>query len=322
MPNRVNRAIDLLAQDQPIYNVNCDHVLTYEQGRKDAQTWADYISVGMEHEAFDLAGLAEYMRGLGDGGPTSLGHRTPAVIVEAPVRGTDELNVRFNDWQFRQILARGVHGILLCQVESPEAVRAFVESCRYRHHLLGVDPALRAPGRPARETAGEDKGLARSTVSTNARPLLGLGTRGRASEKTAAPVWGLTTLDYIERCEPWPLNPRGELLLGIKLESPEAVARCEEILQVPGIGFAQIGVDDLSLCFGYLEVRRDAYPPELEEARQRVLAACKKYGLPFSENATPANVIDKIEEGARMIRGRQEETAVVGRGHAARTRPS
>ena len=32
-------------------------VLTYEQGRKDAKTWADYINVGMEHGAFDMTGL-------------------------------------------------------------------------------------------------------------------------------------------------------------------------------------------------------------------------------------------------------------------------
>ncbi len=56
-------------------------MLTYAQGRVDAQTWADYINVGMEHGAFDVAGLAAYMRGLVDGGPTRSGHRTPAVIV-------------------------------------------------------------------------------------------------------------------------------------------------------------------------------------------------------------------------------------------------
>ena len=66
----------------------------------------------MEHGAFDMTALAEYMRGLVDGGPTNSGHRTPAIIVEAPVNGIDGPNVAFNAWQFRQILARGVHGIL------------------------------------------------------------------------------------------------------------------------------------------------------------------------------------------------------------------
>src|SRR5581483_10245329 len=142
---RSNRAIELLAQDQAIYYVGAHsgHVLTRVQGREDAGTWADYINIGMEHGAFDMTGLGEYMTGLVEGGPTRSGHRTPAVIVEAPVNGTDEANIRYNAWQFRQILARGVHGILLCQAESADAVRAFVESCRYPNQLVGLDP-----GRP------------------------------------------------------------------------------------------------------------------------------------------------------------------------------
>ena len=117
---RTNRAIELLEQDQAVYYVgqHSGHVLTHAQGREDASTWADYINVGMEHGSFDMAGLAEYMRGLVDGGPTNSGHRTPTVIVEAPVRGIDEAGVHANTWQVRQILARGVHGVLLCQAES------------------------------------------------------------------------------------------------------------------------------------------------------------------------------------------------------------
>jgi 4-hydroxy-2-oxoheptanedioate aldolase len=142
--NRINRAVELLEQDQAIYCIgeHTGHVLTYEQGREDAGTWADYINVGMEHGASDMTGLAEYMRGLIDAGPTTSGHRAPTVIVELPVGGTDEANVRFNSWQIRQVLARGVHGILLCQAENAAAVRAFVESCRYPVGRDGVDESL------------------------------------------------------------------------------------------------------------------------------------------------------------------------------------
>src|SRR5689334_10627683 len=109
MASRINRAIELLQQDQAIYYTghHTGHVLTCAQGREDAQTWADYINIGMEHGAFDMPGLADYMRGLAEGGQTRSGHRTPAVIIEAPVNGTDEANVRHNAWQFRQILGRG-----------------------------------------------------------------------------------------------------------------------------------------------------------------------------------------------------------------------
>ena len=84
-----------------------------------------------KHGCFDLSGLDQFMKGLADGGPTNSGHKTPAVIVELPVDGVSADVIRANGWQMRQLLARGVHGLLLCHAESPEAVRAFVETCRY-----------------------------------------------------------------------------------------------------------------------------------------------------------------------------------------------
>jgi 4-hydroxy-2-oxoheptanedioate aldolase len=306
MSQRVNRAIEQLAQDRAIYYVgnHTGHVLTYEQGRADAATWADYINVGMEHGAFDMAGLAAYMRGLVDGGPTESGHRTPTVVVEAPVNGTEAANVRFNAWQFRQILARGVHGILLCQAESADAVRAFVESCRFPHHAQSVDPSLPSP-----------KERLNGAVTRAAANGLGVGTRGRGSELTAAAIWGLETEEYLDRCDPWPLNPRGELLLGVKLESPEAVANCEAILDTPGLGFAELGPGDLGLSLGYVRVPREPYPPEMAAARERVFAACRARGIAFLEGATPETIAHKIDEGVRVVAGQRKETADVGRAH-------
>ena len=315
MGERINRAIELLMQDQAIYYVggHTGHVLTREQGRLDAQTWADYINVGMEHGAFDPAGLAAYMQGLIEGGPTASGHRTPPVIVEAPVNGTDEANVRFNAWQFRQILSRGVHGILLCQAESPAAVRAFVESCRYPHNTVGLDPAL--PSSTERMV-----GVERQPIQGESR-WLGVGTRGRGGEPSAAPIWGLDGPEYMARCDPWPLNPQGELLLGVKLESPEGIANCEAILAVPGIGFAELGPGDLSLALGYTSVSRNAYPPELTAARDRVFAACRANDVPFLDSGSPETVAALIDEGVRVIAGHREETARVGRRHQRRTMP-
>src|SRR5258706_12004301 len=130
---RINRAIELLAEGQPIYYTGSHSGTagTFEQGVKDAQTYADYISYDMEHAPFDVKGLADYMRGLAQGGPTKSGHRTPAVIVNVPVNGTDEASVRANAWMFQQVLATGVHGVLLCHADTPGAVRAFVEAIRF-----------------------------------------------------------------------------------------------------------------------------------------------------------------------------------------------
>jgi 4-hydroxy-2-oxoheptanedioate aldolase len=293
MSQRINRAIELLESGQPIYYVggHTGHRLTSDQGKLDVKTWADYINVGMEHGAFDMAGLDAYMRGLVDGGPTNSGHRTPAVLVEVPVNGANEAVIRYNAWQFRQILARGVHGILLCQAESADAVRAFVESCRYPIHKVGVGRGL------------------------------GPGTRGRGSEPGVAWVWGLRPEEYLDRADPWPLNPNGELLLGVKIESPEGVSNVEQILSVPGIGFAEMGPGDLGLALGYKQVPRDPYPPEMQEARDRVFRVCQTRGIAFLESCTPENVTHKIDEGVRVVAGHREETAKVGRAHTRRTMP-
>jgi 4-hydroxy-2-oxoheptanedioate aldolase len=292
MGKRINRAIELLAQDQPIYYMggHTGHVLTYEQGKKDAATWADYINIGMEHGAFNMAGLDDYLRGLIDGGPTRSGHRMPTVIVEAPVEGASEQIVRFNAWQFRQILARGVHGILLCQAETPEAVAAFVESCRYPINRAGVGAGL------------------------------GVGTRGVGSEPSATAVWGVERDEYIRRADPWPLNPEGELLLGLKIESAAAIPRVEEILSVPGIGFAEMGPGDLSMSLGYLRPPQPL-PAEMQAVRERVLTACRANGIAFLEAATPENIQEKIDAGVRVVAGHREETARAGRAYSRREMP-
>ena len=290
--HRINRAIELLADDQPIYYTggHTGAVLTHERGLHDARTWADCINVGMEHGCFDLAGLAHYMAGLAAGGPTASGHRTPAVIVEAPVDGTGEPVVRYNAWQFRQILARGVHGILLCQAETPDAVRAFVESCRYPRNMAGVGAGLER------------------------------GTRGVGSESSAAPVWGVDGDEYIARCDPWPLNPDGELLLGIKVESVRGVAHIEQMLAVPGLGFAECGPGDLHMSYGVERVP-GRHDPRVLAAAERVRAACAANGVAFLEVCTAATVTARIDRGVRVVSGGQEEIARIGRAHTRRTLP-
>ena len=296
MTNRINKAIELLEQDQPVYYMgpHSGHVLTYEQGLTDAQTWADYINVGMEHGSFDMTGLDNYLKGLIDGGPTKSGHRTPAVIVELPVEGTSEDIIKFNAWQIRQVLARGVHGILLCTAESADAVRAFVEACRYPSNLQGV---------------GE--GLSK-------------GTRGVGSENTASPVWGVDRDDYILKADPWPLNPDGELLLGLKIETVRGLNHCEQIFTVPGIAWAEMGPGDMHMSMGL--IRGDEDDVRVNAARARVNAACVQNGVRFlggvHGKGEGTEALKKvINSGARIMSGGNPQLAEEGRKYTDRTMP-
>jgi 4-hydroxy-2-oxoheptanedioate aldolase len=279
---RVNRAIELLEQGQPIYYTGSHSGTsgTFEQGRKDAQTYADYISYDMEHAPFDVAGLAEYMKGLVAGGPTRSGHRTPAVIVNVPVNGTDEAAVRANAWMFAQVLATGVHGIMLTHADTPGAIRAFIEAVRLPIHE---------------------------------------GRRGAHGTPTAAKIWGISQEQYLDKADAWPLNPDGELLLGVKLEDKYALANAEESLQVPGIGMAEWGPSDMALSLGVRGpgAERD---PRMVAARARVFAACRANKIFFLNSMNPGNVIDMIKEGV-MVGPASQQAAEIGRKYTNRKLP-
>ena len=113
---RVNRAIELLEQGQPIYYTGTAD-RGFEGGVKAAKTWADYITYEMEHAPFDVSNLADFMRGLVAGGPTRSGHRTPTVIVTLPMNGSDEQSVNANAWMIKpKNLESGKHYPLLMWV--------------------------------------------------------------------------------------------------------------------------------------------------------------------------------------------------------------
>ncbi|MDE2889804.1 MAG: aldolase/citrate lyase family protein [Gemmatimonadota bacterium] len=285
MPKRINRAIELLEQGQPIYYVGISE-LSYETGRDMAGTWADYINVSIEHGAFDMPGLGAFMRGLVDGGPTANGHRTPAVIVDLPVEGSSEAEVRANAWMFKQALARGVHGILLCHAEDPEGVRAFVESCRY-------------PFRKPAEGHGD-------------------GRRGAGGQGWAAEIWGLSAADYLEKADPWPLSPGGELMLGVKIENKRALANAEATARVQGLAFGEWGPGDMGMSFGHADRHDPPYPPEIRAARSRVMAACKEAGLFFLNGANEENIREMIDEGVMICSGGREAVAQAGRAYTGR----
>ena len=296
MAKRINRVIELLGQGQPLYNAGA-HDLSYENGKVMASTWADYIGVEMEHGSFDMSALDEFMRGLVDGGPTPSGHRTPPVIMTIPTDGTNEEVVRANAWMMKQALARGIHGILLCHAETPAAVRAFVESCRYPFQSIGVGDGLE------------------------------VGRRGGGGQRGAADVWGVAPDEYMKLADPWPLNPDGELFLGLKLENKRSLANCEESAAVPGIAFAEWGPGDMGLSFGYADAHDPPYPDDMDAARLRIKAACDAAGLAFLCGwndftiSTEDRVRKLMDDGVKILSGVGEEGAAIGRKITGRTMP-
>ena len=73
---------------------------------------------------------------------------------------------------------------------------------------------------------------------------LAQGTRGNGSQGYAWRMWGVTADEYMRIADPWPLNPDGELLFGLKIENPRADSNVESSVRVPGIAFAEWGPGD------------------------------------------------------------------------------
>jgi 4-hydroxy-2-oxoheptanedioate aldolase len=285
-PARINRAIELLEQGQPVYYTTGRG--GYEEGKKLALTASDYINYEMEHGSFDMTALREFMRGLVDGGPTRSGHRTPPVVVTLPVLGLDEAGMRANSWVVQQTLAAGVHGVLLCHARAPGAARVMVEASRYPF-------APKVPG-------------------------LEQGFRGSGSQSYAAQIWGIPANEYLRRADPWPVNRDGELMLGVKIEDSYALENAEATTKVPGLAFAEWGPGDMGFWLvgpPQPGAGGDSFPPIMLQARARVMKATKAAGLFFLNSCTERNVVDMIKEGVMICTGGYE----AGRTFTKRTMP-
>ena len=216
-PKRINKMIELLEAGQPVYDLSVVGA-GYEEGKKLAQTHNDFIQYQMEHGPFDPNRLRRFMEGLVDGGPTRSGHRTPAVIVTLPVLGLDETTVRVNHWVIEQILGAGVHGLMLCHARTPDAVKMFIAAARYPFPRPGLND-----------------------------DMIPEGLRGAGSQSFAARIWGISSDEYVEVADPWPLNPKGELILSIKAEDRHALANVEQIAIIPGIAWGEWGPGDMAM---------------------------------------------------------------------------
>ena len=290
-PKRINKCIELFEAGQPVYYRYTQTLGGYEEGLQMAKTWADYIVYDMEHRPLDFARLREFMRGLVDGGPTPSGHRTATVIVVLPVLGTDEVSFMGGSWMVQQALATGVHGVHLPRARDPEAVKKYVQAARYPVHKKGIE-------------------------------IVGEGMRGWGSHKFASWVWGVEEEEYLKKADVWPLNPEGEIMLGVKIEDPHALKNAEQTLQIPGLAFAEHGPRDFGFSLGFLEGRADPPVPEgVAKAGDIVLDLCKKNGLQFLDNVLPDNVEKRIDKGVMIGAGSNQQAAEIGRKYSKRKMP-
>ena len=295
-PRRINKAIELLEAGQPVYYTYGRG--GYEEGKAAAKTWADILMYDMEGAALDFTQLRDFMRGLTDGGPTPSGHRTPAVIVTLPLYGLNEQVVAANHWMIQQALACGIHGLHICHARDAAAVNAFVRAARYEIHRQAVGAGLEE------------------------------GVRAFGAHEFASKIWGVTPKAYYGFADAWPLNPKGELMIGVKIEDRPGRANTEAIVRVPGLSFAEWGPRDTCYASGHLDAAFDygrkadfAAPGELTAAADLVIRASRQAKLHILDNAQAHDVVAQLAAGMDIIAGGYPEVAEIGRKHTGRTMP-
>ncbi len=258
---RLNKLIDLFEQDEPAFGLlSFDYSLT--NARAMANSGLDFILIDMEHAPFDVERLRAFLLGMTNKRSIlEKGNLQPDVVpfVRIPAAGgADEIIA-----QAKQVLDVGAYGIMFPAIQNREQAELAVRATRYPQ-INGVDDY-------------EPQGL-----------------RGR-NPSNAVWYWGVR--DYHARADVWPLDPQGELLAIMFVESPEAVANIEEIISVPGVGGIFIGPSDLSTSMGYTSPAA----PEVEAAIQEVLAACLEHDVPCAITTNARTVQQRIEQGFRFV---------------------
>ena len=231
--------VDLLDEGAVVFGSS---VIRSREGAVAAsRSQADYIWYGMEHAAFDVSQMVNFMQWT----------LSPAEILERGRPGTDHpilaripvngREIKYNQWMIKNLLDNGVHGIVAPFIETPEQVRDLVTAMRYPQPPDAVRPGP-------------------------------LGQRG-SSPGTAARFWGVSRGDYFALADLWGLSPRGEMLNILLIENQLGVENIREIVQVPGVSIVMAATGDLGVNYG-------GDSQAVDQAVQEILSACKQYDVP------------------------------------------
>ena len=258
---RLNKLIELFENDQPAFGVlSFDYSLN--NARAMASSGLDFLFIDMEHAPFDIERLRLFLLGMTDKRSINeKGNLQPNVVplVRIPAAGGAEELIA----QAKQVLDGGVFCIFFQAVHTREQAELALRATRYPQYNDAPDYE------PA-------------------------GLRGR-NPSNAMWYWGVR--DYHARADVWPLDPQGELLAMMFIESRAGVENIEEIITVPGLGGIFIGPSDLSTSMGYTSPAA----PEVEQAIQTVLGACLEHDVPCAITTGQGSVQQRIDQGFRFV---------------------
>jgi len=263
-PKHLNPVIEKLAAGKPFLGVQTGD-LSLENARSLARADIDYVYLEMEHGPMDFDGLHRFTVGMIDkAGILKKGNAQPNVAIFARFAPYGREQAQ---WFVKQALDIGLMGVIFNGIDDPEQALLAVRNMRY--------PQKRTSKYP------EPKGL-----------------RGYAPGM-ALWSWGVSDAEYERRADVWPLNPDGDLLAIMMIETTEGLKNADAIAAVPGVGAIFVGAGgDLHQYLGV-----ESNSPEVEQAFQAILKACQAHNVACGITALTANdIARRLAQGWKMIR--------------------
>ena len=256
---RLNRTIELLASGRPAFGI-LSHDRSIENARSLTRSELDFVIIDMEHGAFSADALRGFLLGMIDKARVlEKGNLQMDVtpLVRLPASGRDQAT-----YLVKQALDTGVMGVMFPNINTAAEAEMAVRSMRYPQPREAPD--LNPPG-----------------------------LRGRGP---GIPDWYWGVADYQARADVWPLDPQGELVSMLQIESQEGLDNVDAIAAVPGVTALFIGPADLALSMG---LPGDA--PEVEAAIQTIRRAAKRRNLAIGITASADTVTKRLAEGFNVV---------------------
>lgn len=256
---RLNRTIETLEAGHPVFGLATGN-FSLVNARSLAVSDLDFIIIDMEHSPMDVETLQTFILGMVDvRSAVAKGSTQMDVtpILRIPANGRENA-----EFLVKQALDVGAYGVMF----------PFVDT---REEAINAIRAMRYP-QPRGDAQSEPRGI-----------------RG-SSPGNAAWIWGVP--NYVQKADVWPLDPQGELLAVLQIETIAGVENIEEIASVPGVGAIFIGPADLSLAYGVPGNHSDVVA-----AIDRVLAACQANDLPCGLTTNAGNVEERLAQGFDFV---------------------
>lgn len=258
---RLNRVIERTEKKEPVFGV-FSHNVSVRTGAAIGSSSIDFVIIDLEHSPYDVSRLEGYLLGMTDKRQIlQKGNLQPNVvpIVRVPAAGREQLL-----FVIKQVLDLGVFGVLVPHIDTADDALAAVRAVRFPQRR-GV-PDFKPEG------------------------LRGVGYGWPAR------YWGLTGADYAERADVWPLDPKGELLLWLMIETKASIDNIEAIARTPGVSGLFVGPSDLAFSMGL-----PFNDPEVEAAIEKVARVAQAAGVPCGTLTSGAGVSRRLGQGFQFL---------------------